>query len=503
MIFGNLSPIISVHYAKPQIHRRTMKNLIIRLALIAMLVSLMPSANIAHAEGGNSVDTFIANSNSVESAAATSAYFYVSPTGSSSGNGSLARPWDLQTALNQPSAVKPGTVIYLLKGTYKGRFTNRLRGSSTGWIIVRNVPNHRVILSDASGPILDIADSQYVIFLGLEISSSYSKRTTSRSESTYGIRIRQGDDSHHLKFINMIVHDVQAQGIGWWQALKDTEIYGSLFYYNGVTQLDHGVYAHNVSGTKRFANNMVYDNASHGFHGYAETSEKGLNNLYLDSNTFFNNGSIGLITTTGKYGTYKRNILVGGLTKTQNATIVNNLTYYPGKEGSSLNLGYDAGSSNSRVINNYFAGGIFKIGGSTSGLSMSGNVIYAPGGASGFTKSNYPNNLVMTSKPQDIRVYIRPNTYDRSRAHVTIYNWAKSATIWIPATSLGGIKLTPGRQYELRNAQDYFGDVYTGVYDGKGISVKMTGRTVAQPMGLSFKPPSTFPEFGAFVLIGK
>lgn len=479
-----------------------MKNLIIRLALIAMLFSLMPSATIAHAEGGNSATFSVENTSSSANAAA-SAIFYVSANGSSSGNGTYARPWDLQTALNQPTAVKPGSVILMLQGVYKGQYTVRLRGTSTGWITVRSVPNHRVILSDASGPILDVADSQYVILMGLEITSTYAKRSTSRSESTYGIRVRQGDDSHHLKFINMIVHDVQAQGIGWWQALKDTEIYGSLFYYNGTTQLDHGVYAHNVSGTKRFTNNMVYDNASHGFHGYAETAEKGLTNLYLDSNTFFNNGSVGLITSSGKYGTPKRNILVGGLTKVQNATIINNLTYYPGSEGSSLNLGYDAGSSNSRVINNYLAGGILKIGGSTSGLTMSGNVIYAPGGTSGFSKSNYPNNLVTGSKPRDIRVYVRPNVYDRSRAHITIYNWAKSGTVWIPAQNLGGINLTPGRQYELRNAQDYFSDIYIGVYDGKGISVKMTGHTVAQPMGLSFKPPSTFPEFGAFVLITK
>ena len=480
-----------------------MKNLIIRLVCIAMIITAMPSATIAHAEGGSLNRRIFLPSIHFSKAPAAANSFYVSPAGSSRNSGTYESPWDLQTALNQPAAVKPGSVIYLLQGTYKGQFTNRLRGSSTGWITVRNAPNHRAILSDSSGPILDIADSQYVIFLGLEISSTYSKRTTSRSESTYGVRVRQGDDSHHIKFINMIVHDVQAQGIGWWQAMKDSEIYGSLFYYNGTTQLDHGVYAHNVSGTKRFINNMVFDNASHGFHGYAETAEKGLTNLTLDGNTFFNNGSIGLITSTGKYGTYKRNILVGGLTRTENAVITNNLTYYPGKEGSSLNLGYDAGSNNSQVTNNYLAGGIFKIGGSTSGLTLSGNVIYAPGGASGLSNSNYSNNNITTSKPSGTAVFVYPNAYESNRAHITIYNWANSTTVLIPSDRLKGVQLVAGQKYELRNVQDYFGDVFTGVYDGKGIVVQMTGHSVAQPVGLSFKPPSTFPEFGAFVLIGK
>jgi len=39
--------------------------------------------------------------------------FYVSPSGSSSGAGSQTSPWDLQTALNQPAAVKPGDTIWL------------------------------------------------------------------------------------------------------------------------------------------------------------------------------------------------------------------------------------------------------------------------------------------------------------------------------------------------------------------------------------------------------
>jgi hypothetical protein len=66
--------------------------------------------------------------------------FYVSPTGAPTGNGSLANPWDLQTALDQPSGVTPGTTIYLRGGTYKGNFTSQLVGSQSSPITVRSYP---------------------------------------------------------------------------------------------------------------------------------------------------------------------------------------------------------------------------------------------------------------------------------------------------------------------------------------------------------------------------
>src|SRR3954467_15814764 len=41
----------------------------------------------------------------------TPTQFYVSPAGLATGRGSATNPWDLQTALNQPAAVIPGSVI--------------------------------------------------------------------------------------------------------------------------------------------------------------------------------------------------------------------------------------------------------------------------------------------------------------------------------------------------------------------------------------------------------
>ena len=54
--------------------------------------------------------------------------FYVSLAGSAANSGSISSPWDLQTALNHPAAVKPGDTISLRAGVYR----HLPQGVSTG-----------------------------------------------------------------------------------------------------------------------------------------------------------------------------------------------------------------------------------------------------------------------------------------------------------------------------------------------------------------------------------
>ena len=77
--------------------------------------------------------------------------FYVAPAGSPSGNGSIGSPWDLQTALNQPSAVHAGDTIWLRGGTYTGHFTSNLNGSSSTPIIVRQYAGERATIDGNYG----------------------------------------------------------------------------------------------------------------------------------------------------------------------------------------------------------------------------------------------------------------------------------------------------------------------------------------------------------------
>lgn len=71
---------------------------------------------------------------------ASAADWYVSPGGNPGGNG-MDRPWDLQTALNQPAGVHPGDTLWLRGGTYNGMFTSRLNGTAASPITVRSCPH--------------------------------------------------------------------------------------------------------------------------------------------------------------------------------------------------------------------------------------------------------------------------------------------------------------------------------------------------------------------------
>jgi hypothetical protein len=65
---------------------------------------------------------------------------YVATNGSPTGDGSISNPLDLQTAINQPTSVVPGTTIYLRGGTYKGRYISSLVGDPNNPITVRSYP---------------------------------------------------------------------------------------------------------------------------------------------------------------------------------------------------------------------------------------------------------------------------------------------------------------------------------------------------------------------------
>jgi len=66
--------------------------------------------------------------------------FYVAPNGRSSGDGSMLNPWDLQTALSQPTSVQAGDTINLRGGAYFGHYNSNLTGTSSAPITVQSYP---------------------------------------------------------------------------------------------------------------------------------------------------------------------------------------------------------------------------------------------------------------------------------------------------------------------------------------------------------------------------
>lgn len=432
--------------------------------------------------------------------------YYVATNGSSSGDGSSSKPWDLQTALKHPAKVKPGDTIWVKGGTYKGNFTSSLKGGTNAPITVRAVVGERVTLDGKieSEPVLKLADAFWVNFWGLELTHSNTVRSI-KTDSSGGAKPGSGEGfriagtTHHLKFINMIIHDNSGMGGAWWIDDSDSELYGSLIYFNGVNQLDHGVYTQNQNGSKRLVDNIIFANASHGIHAYG-SSKTYLNNYYVEGNISFINGIIGYNTSKKTWGHQNRNILVGGGVVAQNPTVIGNYTYFPKTSGQGLNVGYSAGSKNPKILDNYIMGGGFESGTPVSGLTMTGNTFFVSS-VTGTSKTSA--NTWLSAKPTGVKVVVRPNKYEAGRANIAIYNWDKKSTVSISSSQLSGVGLNNGDTYELRNVLNYFGDVLTGTYNGSSITVPMTGRSVARPVGLSFTPETTFPEFGAFVLLKK
>jgi hypothetical protein len=422
--------------------------------------------------------------------------WYVAPgISSGSGTGSQSSPWNIQFALSGAnSAVKPGDTVWLRGGTYTGCVNANLNGTAAAPIWVKQYPNERAKLDTGSvcpEVLLNISGS-YTNYMGFEVTNSYTGWPAGGNYGGFpsGVSI---NTSSNIKLINLIVHDMNGQGIGAWTENNTAEIYGSIIYYNGQTDHDHGVYLQNLNGTKRVVDNFIFHQASHGTHGYGSTDAY-IDNLHFEGNTAFNNGLLGPNEPS-------RNFLLGGLVVAKNLTFNNNNTYFPQSiyQGDAINLGYSAGCTNAAVNNNYSYGSDVNIINCQTN-SFAGNQFYAREFA-GFNPSSYPGNTFQAAipapKPTTNKVVVRPNQYESGRANITIYNWQNQTSVSVPVSGI----LNSGDTYQLRNVQDYFSDIITGIYNGSGnISVPMTGRTIAKPLKYN-APASSFPEFGGFVLI--
>ncbi|HYK42131.1 MAG TPA: hypothetical protein VE007_07045, partial [Thermoanaerobaculia bacterium] len=428
--------------------------------------------------------------------------FFVSPTGTATGDGSIGNPWDLQTALSGPASVHPGDTIWLRGGTYRGTFASNLNGTSSAPIRVRQYAGERATLDGGNSNRVNIltVSGSYTWYWGFEIMSSDPSRVSAQTGSDPtdvgrgdGITIAQTSSTGAgLKFINLVVHDT-AGGFGLWKEAIGAEVYGCLVYYNGWTGPDrghgHGIYAQNSNGVMRVADNIVFSNFSHGLQAFGSAAAS-LDNLTIQGNTFFDNG----MPTD-----YQRNVLVGGGSIALNPRIVDNVLYYPGTAGQNLNVGYEpygVGAANPVITGNYVVNGDNQFSPLNTNVTMTGNSFYSvvPDGI----KTSYPANAYVTgSNPSTARVFVRPNQYEPGRANITVINWSKAATVPVDLSSI----LAPGATFEIRNAQSFFAPpVVKGTYDGSPVALRMAGMPTALLTGFS-TPPTTGPDFNAFILL--
>jgi hypothetical protein len=109
------------------------------------------------------------------------------------------------------------------------------------------------------------------------------------------------------------------------------------------------------------------------------------------------------------------------------------------------------------------------------------------------------HSTLVSHAPTDTWVFVRPNSYERGRGNITVYNWSRANTVAADVSKV----LALGSQYQVLNAQDFFADpVVSGTYEGGTISIPITGLSVAAPLGgVPIQPTVTGPLFGAFIIV--
>lgn len=391
---------------------------------------------------------------------------HVAVDGDPSGDGSVSAPWDLATALSHPAGLSPGDVVYLHGGVYRGGFVSELTGAPGAPVIVRGAPGEHAVIdgagSDDATLVLRGADATY---RDLEITNTRADRVGSRPEGlvVFGER---------LSLVNLVVHDLGNNG--FWESARDLELYGCLLFHNGYDDADrahgHAIYTQNREGKKRIEDNVVFGGFSFGIHAYTEGGS--LTGFDVIGNVWFDNG----LAAAGD-GDRKDDCLIGGLQPADRVLLADNLGWSR-DQGRSVRLGWGADGDGAVTLRDNHLAGALTFARPWSTVTMTGNWIY--GEVSGVDVADHPDNEYVDARPGAPQVFVRPNRYERGRAHVVVYNWPLADTVDVDVSSV----LTPGQGYELRDVQRYFSDpVLAGTFDGHPLAVPTTARPRDPPIG--------------------
>jgi len=459
---------------------------------------------------------------------------FAAPDGSSKGDGSQSKPWDLATALRKN--LEPGTTLYLRGGKYgKGgstKFTADLEGTRDKPIIVRSYPGEWAVVDGSI-----TVNGRHTWFWGFEVTNTASARHVSPSDRPSGLNIfGQG-----TKVINMIISNTGHPGIGFWREIGDGgEVYGTIIYgvglYDATTKEGNSnwtrgsaIYAQNQEGERLISDNITFRNWTTGMKAYTEGD-------YVNGFKFYNNVL---------FANNDRNIFASGRDHPINGLeMVGNMTYRPANDGErSLTVGYaSADQRNILIKDNYVVNGDSELGAlyvkrgrditvtgntlvsadnlvtyykasSTGSITWDNNKYYDGSGklfkvddkgmdfnawksATGFDK----NSTYSSSRPTSNVIFVKPNKYEPGRGHVVGYNWENRDSVQVDLSGL----LQPGQAFRILDAQNIHGSpVVSGTYDGGLISLPMNLTAVDPIVGeiRHFDNVHTPKEFNVFVVL--
>jgi uncharacterized protein YjdB len=464
--------------------------------------------------------------------------FYVAPSGSSGADGSVTQPWSLSHALSGAGGrIQPGDTVWLRGGTYRGRFGSTVRGAAGRPVVIRQYPGERAIIDVADAAANQsgfYVNGEWTVFWGFEVTNSNTTRTVSFTGNA-GRAGAVSNYASHTKYVNLVVHD---GGVGFYTEPQyvDVEVTGCIFYNNGWQGPDrghgHAIYLKSNTGPVVARDNVLFNQFGYGIHVYSDAGSGQLNNIRLEGNVAFNNGTLAANSTS-------QNILVGGESAATGTVLRDNLTYFsPGTGGTNVRVGYSTTRNGTvELQGNYFVGGApvvdfgywsaATVGSTTlvgsgtvvtlndrttSGKVWSANVHQRDPQSSAwrydgraYTFAGWrsatglaPTDAALPGSPAAANVVVRSNPYEPGRAVVTVYNWpGLSAVLANP----GGM-LNVGDSYEVRNVQALFGaPAASGTFSGGTISIPLGGVTPPTPIGMSSsRAPRTGPAFDVFIL---
>ncbi len=385
------------------------------------------------------------------------AEWHVAPDGTANGQGTIAAPWDLASACGGGQKIEPGDTIWLHKGTYRAiakervgsmGYEVRLAGREDAPIRVRAVPGERVTIDGGlkvqpPSTFLEIRDLEILVSdprPAQPVPPDPSYRNVNRPWG--GLNIYSGE---RCKFLNLVIHD-NSQGVSWWVASRNSELYGCLIYDNGWAGTDrghgHAIYTQNADGVKTVADCIMTGGFGYTLHAYG-SKKADVDNYLAEGNIVYHAGPF----------------LIGGGKPSHGIRVRDNVLY-----GSPMLIGYsapfneDCAVRDNVVVNADITINKYKT------IVKENNLVLAPG----------------APRPSGSRVFLRPNRYDPRRAHLAVFNWEHKPEVAVDT----GAFLKNGDQYRLLNPCDFYGaPVQAGTADGPVIRVPMNG------------------EFAAFVLV--
>jgi len=424
---------------------------------------------------------------------------------------------------NLTSPVPAGATIYLRGGVYgtgvttaDNWFSTYLSGTEANPTVIRSYPGERAIVQwylRLVGEWITVRDLEFTIL------------NTNRYQRSGGLAL----NGTGTKAINCLVYNT-GTGLAMFNAENNQggrEVYGCLVWGNGYFDVQPGVfdfgnggwrgngsafYSQNKTGIALISDAIAFRNFTTGVNAYSSGSYS--DGFHVKGNTLFDHPGGNILTATfdnpirdqkilNNYayngdvvlgyagGNFNEDLVMTGnivtgwnqgvaqgsaftINNWASATIQNN-KFYAATVEVFYNPSRNALFSNASYVwnnNSYY--------GTYQGRQSPQFIYYAGfGGTDVFgpiadwrAATSKDLNSVVGARPTGMEIFVRPNLYERGRAHITIFNWDSANTANINLSATG---LTNGQQYSIQDAQNYFGTpILTGTYSESNPTVAIT-----------------------------